>query len=350
MLKKIIIKSQHKIAVFISLEQGLLNNINQIQESYWDKTIQAWILPDNTRVISKLKEIFPSSISDMENNNENKNNKVFLYETKSKLIIQLSKNIRDISFIKSLKYYSWDNRNKYWIVSKNEENAIKIRNYFGERLREGKRGEDENTLKSQQKILQIHEHIKGRIKLIFKYDSDLKSLVKGFPYSSWDYKNKWWTTVRSEYVLNELRSFCDKHGWKFQYIETEKTHVQKRIGPEDVLNYRKCPKEYIESLKLKRYSDNTIKIYISMFEEFINYHNSKEINEIGEKEILSFMRYLVGERRVSRSYQNQSINAIKYYYERVLGSPRKFYFVERPKKEKTLPVVLSKEEVSLLIP
>ena len=44
-------------------------------------------------------------------------------------------------------------------------------------------------------------------------------------------------------------------------------------------------------------------------------------------------------------YQNQSINAIKFYYERVLGGKRKIYLVERPKREKVLPVVLNEEEI-----
>ncbi len=51
------------------------------------------------------------------------------------------------------------------------------------------------------------------------------------------------------------------------------------------------------------------------------------------------------ERKVSVSIQNQAINAIKFYYERVLSGKRKFYFLERPRKEKTLPVVLSQEEM-----
>ena len=70
--------------------------------------------------------------------------------------------------------------------------------------------------------------------------------------------------------------------------------------------------------------------------------------EITEKEIISFIRYLVDERQVSASYQNQAINAIKFYYEKVLGGVRKFYFIERPQKERPLPVVLSGQEVARL--
>ena len=52
---------------------------------------------------------------------------------------------------------------------------------------------------------------------------------------------------------------------------------------------------------------------------------------------------------MSASYQNQAINAIKFYYERVLGGKRKFYFIERPLKEKALPVVLNHAEVIAII-
>ena len=58
---------------------------------------------------------------------------------------------------------------------------------------------------------------------------------------------------------------------------------------------------------------------------------------------------MVTERKVSSSYQNQAINAIKFYYERVLGGQRKFYFIERPIKEKTLPVVLNTDEVKAIL-
>ena len=63
----------------------------------------------------------------------------------------------------------------------------------------------------------------------------------------------------------------------------------------------------------------------------------------------NYLRYLVMERKVSASYQNQAINAIKFYYERVLGGNRKFYFVERPLKEKTLPIVLNEAEVKSIL-
>lgn len=61
------------------------------------------------------------------------------------------------------------------------------------------------------------------------------------------------------------------------------------------------------------------------------------------------MQHLVVDRKVSSSYHNQAINAIKFYYERVLNGDRKIYLLDRPRKEQKLPVVLNQEEVKQLL-
>lgn len=43
------------------------------------------------------------------------------------------------------------------------------------------------------------------------------------------------------------------------------------------------------------------------------------------------------------------VNSIKFYYEIVLGFPNRFYSIERPRKQKKLPIILSKEEVVKII-
>lgn len=55
------------------------------------------------------------------------------------------------------------------------------------------------------------------------------------------------------------------------------------------------------------------------------------------------------EQNYSRSSQNQHINAIKFYLEKVLNNEKKVYCIDRPRKEKTLPVVLSKNEIQSIL-
>ena len=52
---------------------------------------------------------------------------------------------------------------------------------------------------------------------------------------------------------------------------------------------------------------------------------------------------------MSASQQNQRINSIKFYYEKVLGYDKLYYKIERPKKKHALPNVLSVGEVKKII-
>ncbi len=113
-------------------------------------------------------------------------------------------------------------------------------------------------------------------------------------------------------------------------------------------NFRPCPEEYLQKLKLKKYSNSTVKSYVHSFEAFINYYKGVELLSLNENDIRVYLQKLIEEER-SNSYINIAINAIKFYYEMVLGMPNRFYSIERPRKEFKLPKVLSKEEVLSII-
>jgi site-specific recombinase XerD len=113
-------------------------------------------------------------------------------------------------------------------------------------------------------------------------------------------------------------------------------------------SFRFCPETYLQKLELKKYSNSTVKSYVSCFENFINHHHDKAIDNLNENDIRLYLQFLIQSNR-SKSYINQSINSIKFYYELVLGMPNRFYSIERPRKDKKLPIVLSKENVKKLI-
>ena len=109
-----------------------------------------------------------------------------------------------------------------------------------------------------------------------------------------------------------------------------------------------CPAAYIALLETKRYSLSTAQQYVLLFSKFISYFKDKPINEINELDIKKYMHEIVKQGK-SVSYQNQAINAIKFYYEQVLDMPQRFYEIQRPHKAQKLPSVLSEAEVSSLI-
>ena len=174
--------------------------------------------------------------------------------------------------------------------------------------------------------------------------------IKKIAYHSWDAKNKWWSIPYSIHFHELIQSKIIDLGLTFSFIEETKTETEnKRISPFEISNYKYAPENFILKLKELRYSHNTEKTYKNAFEDFLNFNHTKDIDKLNEQDIQTFLCHLVMERNVSTSYQNQAINAIKFYYEKVLGGTRKTYFIDRPKKEKTLPIVLSEEEIIMII-
>ncbi|MFD2917139.1 site-specific tyrosine recombinase/integron integrase [Psychroserpens luteus] len=113
-------------------------------------------------------------------------------------------------------------------------------------------------------------------------------------------------------------------------------------------NFKPCPEEYLLKLELKRYSDNTVRNYVSCFESFINYFYDKDPITLNEIDVRKYLQKLIQEGK-SNSYVNLAVNSIKFFYEIVHGMPNRFYSIERPRKEKKLPEVLSKEEIIKII-
>ena len=60
----------------------------------------------------------------------------------------------------------------------------------------------------------------------------------------------------------------------------------------------------------------------------------KSIDLLTKKDITEFLLYLIRHEKVSTSSQNQYINAIKFYYEKVLKQPKMIFEIKRPNKEK----------------
>ena len=109
-------------------------------------------------------------------------------------------------------------------------------------------------------------------------------------------------------------------------------------------DFTPCPEAYLLKLELKRYSDNTVRNYISCFEAFINYYRGEDPITLNENDVRAYLQKLIQEGK-SNSYVNLAVNSIKFYYEIVLGMPNRFYAIERPRKEKHLPEVLPKEDI-----
>ena len=106
-------------------------------------------------------------------------------------------------------------------------------------------------------------------------------------------------------------------------------------------------KEIKKTLIVRAYSPNTISSYLACLSYFKNYFRGSEIDDLSKEDIIDYLFHLI-KKNYSKSTQNQHINAIKFYYEKYLGKKKEFYHIDRPIKDKKLPIILSENEIQLL--
>ncbi|PHN08018.1 integrase [Flavilitoribacter nigricans DSM 23189 = NBRC 102662] len=102
-----------------------------------------------------------------------------------------------------------------------------------------------------------------------------------------------------------------------------------------------------ERLRLQRYSYNTVKTYKYFFAQFMSYYPDSDPQTLEKADIMKFLLECSAKKKWSDSTQNQAVNAIKFYYEKVLGQQRTYYEL-RPRKGTSLPGVFSEQEIKLL--
>lgn len=102
-------------------------------------------------------------------------------------------------------------------------------------------------------------------------------------------------------------------------------------------------------LEIARYSPRTISVYLNATKQLFLRFAEKHPNDIRTEDIETFQHELATTRKASNSYLNQIVNAVRYYYKDVLGDAKRVTFIERPRKETKLPLVLSKAEVAILL-
>lgn len=102
-------------------------------------------------------------------------------------------------------------------------------------------------------------------------------------------------------------------------------------------------------LKSSRYSTRTIEVYLNAINVFLNYFADKDPGDITNSDLVLFNRNYILKRGYSASYQNQVINAIKLYYQKIEKRQLSIEEIERPRKYRPLPKVISKQVVEQML-
>ena len=100
-----------------------------------------------------------------------------------------------------------------------------------------------------------------------------------------------------------------------------------------------------QQLKLKAYSRSTIKTYLNEMAQLLQTINNIPADELTPEHLKRYMVYCFETLLLKENTLHSRINAMKFYYEQVLGREKFFWEIPRPKQSLHLPKVLSEREM-----
>jgi hypothetical protein len=207
-----------------------------------------------------------------------------------------------------------------------------------------------------------------QIGIFFSKNDDLNLIVRKIKGIKWSQTNKCWYLPLSEssykVIVETLQSKTNldtsllkaylnkKKAVKSTIVSTEEKHPNKAIVTSPAWKLSKenldALKKFIEQLKLKAYSTSTIKTYRNEFLQLLQLLKKKPVHELTTDDLRRYMLYCFEKLKLTENTLHSRINAIKFYFEQVLGREKFFWEIPRPKKPSQLPKVLSEKEISRL--
>lgn len=104
-------------------------------------------------------------------------------------------------------------------------------------------------------------------------------------------------------------------------------------------------KKFNDWMQQRRYSKNTINSYIGMLRIFFSFYKEKGIKNINKKDIEEYNYHYIICNGYSCTFQNQTINAIKLFYVKMLDIKHELDDMERPQRRRILPKVIAKNDI-----
>lgn len=203
----------------------------------------------------------------------------------------------------------------------------------------------------------LHEE-KRRLFLKFPYDNQLIEKVKTLPGAKWSMSTKAWHVLYTSEMANRVKLLFMKDGISVNYLN-ENEALPAIVKPQPIKPHEALGSLTAEALEKtrtlkrwmlqRRYSESTIETYCDAIKTFFRFFADKNIHEITNDDLVIFNSDYILANGYSSSFQNQVVNAIKLFYKTVENKQLETEIIYRPKREKVLPNVLSKEEVKLIL-
>ena len=384
-------RGEERLAVRFAYHQEFIDRIKSIPGRRWSETLRCWHLPVNQHVFQRFREVFPfvalppldefrtgfapdqPDKADLQTTpaavgseqahqaDISSHNGIESIELRGgRLAIRMRYTKEGVVFMKSLVRSFWQAEEKMWVCQFSEANLEDLQSYCSywskeeyeqlSTLLKVRNAEEEKktmtvwSLKGNQDWLRVW---------IPNHTSEAITRIKRVSGRRYSRANGCWLIPNNQQLLEGLSEDMREIGVEVEirgkvlnvplkrksWSERQSHLLDKLDGPMAAL-----VKEYTDFLIGMRYSWQTVKTYTSFFRRFAEVFGVEALPKLEYAAIQAYFNELAKE-DIALSTLNQYINAVKFYYEKVLNRPRKVYAINRPRKQDRLPKVLSKGEV-----
>lgn len=103
-------------------------------------------------------------------------------------------------------------------------------------------------------------------------------------------------------------------------------------------------RQMIEEMQLRGYAQSTIEGYVHSVAQLAR-HYRRSPDQLEEDEVRRYLLHLTLDKKIARGSFSVVLGGLRFFYEQALGREWKSLNVAKPRSEKKLPVVLSRDEV-----
>ncbi len=300
-----------------------------------------------------------------------------LHRGEHRIRVEIPYKQSQVKLLRSIEGATWSRTHRCWHLPRTKEAWAALNSLFSvlveAKSNEETKGEiDQPTAQNQisQPTTQA-EYPEGKITILIhpkrtdiiglrlpkEMAPDHLATVKNIHGRRWNPEAKLWELPNTRLTSRFLEKYLKEHlHWTFQ-PDLEKLPerldsptVQPFLGKEGPkAKYEAAVVALEECLTLKRYSYKTIKAYKNCFRNFIRHYDHLKPSEITREQIDQYIHFLIKEKHITESYQNQIVSAILHFYIDVVKQEAKVERLFRPKKPQKLPHVLTEAEVAKLL-
>lgn len=168
----------------------------------------------------------------------------------------------------------------------------------------------------------------------FPYQQHHIALLKEYTTPKWSASQKKWYVTDNIFYRN--------------LFGIQPNIVGKEVIAKISLVNQQAFRKYQEMLILKGFSPNTIRTYSVEFAQLLYLIKDYPVQNLTREKLKSYFLYCTKELALSENQIHSRMNAVKFYFEKVLYQEKILFDIPRPKKPMLLPKALNAKEIKKL--